>query len=58
MHLRSKLWFEYSGAAKEQKLEPELYSFLMWKEAQDLQSGYSSHDNRVLSFVEMIDQGE
>ena len=58
MNLRAKLWYEYSGAAKEQKLKPDLYSLLIWKEAQDIQSGYSSHNNRVLSFVEMIDQGE
>lgn len=57
MHLRAKLWYEYSGAASEQKSEPELFSLLIWKEAQDLQLGYSSNDNQVLSFVQMIDQG-
>jgi hypothetical protein len=57
MDLRAKLWYEYSGTAKEQTSNPELYSLLIWREAQDLQLGYSSHDNPVLSFVEMIDQG-
>lgn len=57
MNRRAKLWYEYSGAASEQKSEPELFSLLIWKEAQDLQSGYSTTTNQVLSFVEMIDQG-
>jgi hypothetical protein len=57
MNLRAKLWYEYSGSDKEQESNPELYSLLIWREAQDLQSGYSSDNNPVLSFVEMIDQG-
>ena len=57
MHLRARIWFEYSGAAFLQSSVPELFSLLYWKELQDLQSGYSSDNNKVLSFVEMIDQG-
>ena len=57
MDLRAKLWYFYSGAHQLQKSEPTLFSLLYFKDLQDIQLGYSKDNNKILNFVEMIDQG-
>lgn len=56
-HLRASCWFHYSGAEAKWQKETELYTLLICREEQDLQSGYSKDDNEIFEHITVIDRG-
>ncbi|KAH6581260.1 hypothetical protein BASA60_002503 [Batrachochytrium salamandrivorans] len=56
MSHRANAWFKFSGAEALSQQDPGLYIMLLFREEQDRRQGYTSHNNPILEFVDIIER--